>query len=46
MEYYMVKTPIFKGSCTAIVTPFNEYGVDYDRLQKNIDYQYETVRLP
>ena len=38
----MVKTPIFKGSCTAIVTPFNEHGVDYDRLQKNIDYQYEN----
>ncbi len=38
----MVKTPIFKGSCTAIVTPFNQHGVDYDRLQKNIDYQYEN----
>ena len=38
----MVKVPIFKGSCTAIVTPFNEHGVDYDRLAKNIDFQYEN----
>lgn len=38
----MVKTPIFKGSCTAIVTPFNGEGIDYDRLSKNIDYQYEN----
>lgn len=38
----MVKTPVFKGSCTAIVTPFNEHGIDYDRLKKNIDYQYEN----
>ena len=38
----MVKTPLFKGSCTAIVTPFNEHGIDYDRLEKNIDYQYEN----
>lgn len=38
----MVKTPIFKGSCTAIVTPFTEQGVDYERLRKNIDFQYEN----
>lgn len=38
----MVKTPLFQGSCTAIVTPFNEHGIDYARLQKNIDYQYEN----
>ena len=38
----MVKTPVFKGSCTAIVTPFNEHGIDFDRLKKNIDYQYEN----
>jgi len=38
----MVKTPVFKGSCTAIVTPFNEHGIDYDRLKKNIDYQFEN----
>lgn len=38
----MVKTPVFKGSCTAIVTPFNEHGIDYDRLKKNLDFQYEN----
>ncbi len=38
----MVKTPVFKGACTALVTPFNERGIDYDRLKKNIDFQYEN----
>lgn len=38
----MHKTPLFKGSCTAIVTPFTENGIDYDRLAKNIDFQYEN----
>ena len=38
----MVKTPVFKGSCTAIVTPFTENGIDYERLRKNIDFQYEN----
>ena len=38
----MVKTPVFSGSCTAIVTPFSEHGVDYERLGKNLAYQYEN----
>ena len=39
----MVKTPVFKGSCTALVTPFNEGGnIDYQRLKANIDFQYEN----
>ena len=38
----MLKTPLFKGSCTAIVTPFTENGIDYDRLAKNIEFQYEN----
>lgn len=38
----MVKTPVFKGSCTAIVTPFGEHGIDYEQLRKNINYQYEN----
>ena len=38
----MVKTPIFQGSCTAIVTPFHEHGVDYERLKKNLALQYEN----
>ena len=36
-----MKDPLFKGSCTAMITPFNESGIDYERLKKNIDYQYE-----
>lgn len=38
----MVKTPIFKGACTAIVTPFTQEGVDFERLKQNIDFQYEN----
>ena len=38
----MVKVPVFKGSCTAIVTPFNEHGIDYERLKSNISFQYEN----
>ena len=38
----MVKTPLFKGSCTALVTPLNETGIDYERLKRNIDTQYEN----
>ena len=38
----MVKTPIFQGSCTAIVTPFHEHGFDYERLKKNLAFQYEN----
>lgn len=38
----MVKVPVFKGSCTAIVTPFSEHGVDYERLKKNLELQYEN----
>ncbi len=37
-----MKTPIFKGSCTAIVTPFTEHGIDYKRLRRNLDFQYEN----
>ena len=38
----MIKSPVFKGSCTAIVTPFTETGVDYERLKANLDFQYEN----
>ena len=37
-----MKTPIFKGSCTALITPFNERGIDYDRLKRNLDFQFEN----
>lgn len=38
----MAKTPLFQGSSTAIVTPYTEHGIDYERLQKNLDFQYEN----
>lgn len=37
-----MKTPLFKGSCTALITPFRESGIDFEQLKKNIDRQYEN----
>lgn len=37
----MPKTPIFTGSCTAIVTPYLEDGVDYAKYAELIEQQYE-----
>ncbi len=37
----MAKTPIFTGSCTAIVTPYLEDGVDYAKYAELIEQQYE-----
>ncbi len=39
----MFKTPIFKGSCTAIVTPFSDGRIDYERMKDLIDYQYDNA---
>lgn len=38
----MVKIPVFKGACTAIITPFNDCGIDYEALRRNLDFQYEN----
>lgn len=38
----MYKTPIFKGSCTAIITPFTDDGIDYTKLAELIDFQYDN----
>ena len=38
----MAKTPLFRGSCTAIITPFTNTGVDYEQLERNIEFQYEN----
>lgn len=35
----MSKTPIFRGSCTAIVTPYLENGVDYDKYAELCELQ-------
>lgn len=34
-----MKTPIFTGACVAIVTPYNENGIDYDQLGALIERQ-------
>lgn len=34
-----MKTPLFVGSSVAIITPFKDGQVDYDRLGKQIDFQ-------
>ena len=36
----MAKTPIFTGSCTAIVTPYTETGVDYAKYAELLEMQY------
>ncbi len=38
----MSKNTIFTGSGVALVTPFNEKGVDFDSLAKLIDFQLEN----
>ena len=37
-----MKTPVFIGSCTAIITPYKESGIDYVRLKRNLDFQYDN----
>lgn len=37
----MMKTPIFTGCATAIVTPFKNGEVNYDKMAELIDKQYE-----
>ncbi len=35
-----MKTPIFTGSCTAIVTPYRGLTIDYDKMGELIEMQY------
>ena len=37
-----MKTPVFKGMATAMVTPMTATGVDYDALARFIDFQLEN----
>ena len=34
-----MKTPVFEGACTAIVTPFCADGIDNSALRKQLDFQ-------
>ena len=40
-EIFMTEKPIFKGVATALITPMNEKGVDYDAFARLIDWQCE-----
>ena len=37
----MKTNTVFEGAATALITPFNEQGVDYPALKKLIDWQIE-----
>lgn len=37
----MTKEPVFRGVATALITPLNENGVDYEAFGKLIDWQIE-----
>lgn len=37
----MAKQTIFKGAATALITPLNENGIDYERFEKLINWQIE-----
>ena len=37
----MTRTPIFRGVATALITPMNEQGVDYETFGRLIDWQIE-----
>lgn len=37
-----MKNPVFTGAGVAIVTPFNESGINYDEFKKIIDHQIEN----
>ncbi len=37
-----MKTPLFKGACTAIVTPFTKDGLDREALEKLVEWQISS----
>ena len=38
-----MKTPVFTGTCTALVTPFRESGsIDYSAFARQMDRQLEA----
>lgn len=37
-----MKKPVFTGAATAIVTPFDEKGIDYETFDKLIDFQIKN----
>ena len=37
----MAKDSIFKGAATALITPLNENGIDFENFEKVINWQIE-----
>ena len=37
-----MKQPIFRGTCTALVTPFDAYGIDFSALDRLLESQLEA----
>lgn len=37
-----MKQPIFRGTCTALVTPFDEHGIDFAALDRLLETQLEA----
>ncbi len=42
LEEHFLKTPVFEGACTAIITPFCANGIDYPTLSRQLDFQMEN----
>lgn len=38
----MMKTPVFRGTCTALVTPFSGHGIDFPALDRLLELQLEA----
>ncbi len=34
-----MKQPVFEGACTAIITPFRDEGIDFETLDRQLDFQ-------
>ena len=41
-----MKQPVFTGTCTAVVTPFTDRGVNYDVLAALLDRQLAAGSRP
>ena len=37
-----MKKPIFTGSCTAMVTPYKDSGINWEQMAAYIDFQYQN----
>lgn len=42
MEAFSLKEPVFTGSCTALITPFDSGGIDFVQMARLLDFQREN----